>query len=291
LNRRLQLLFVAVVVLWGLNWPFMKMALAELDFWVFRTWCVLAGLVWFLAYNLRRRISFAIAPEHRLRLLVVALANVAGWNLLSASGLALLPAGRAGVLAYTMPLWVVLIARFALGEPLSFHRACAIAVGMTGIVLLLVDEIHSLQSAPIGALLMVASGLVWAIGIVLTKGFPASLPTTTLMFWSFVLGGWPVVLGALVTSTGPWLPSGASAWLGLLFNVLIVFGFCWFAWNELVRNLPPQVTGISSLAVPFTGFVSGMVLLGEQPRPYDYLALAALLAAVALVLRPARPSP
>jgi drug/metabolite transporter (DMT)-like permease len=67
----------------------------------------------------------------------------------------------------------------------------------------------------------------------------------------------------------------------------VVFGFCWFAWNELVRALPAQITGISSLAVPIVGFASGMLLLGERPRPFDYVALLAIVVAVILVLRPA----
>ena len=286
--RRELWLFVSVVVLWGLNWPMMKMVLAELDFWLFRGYCVLAGLLWFLGYNLIAGVSFKVPREYWLRLAVCALCNVAGWSILSAAGLTLLPAGRAGILAYTMPLWVVLLSRFFLGEALTATRLIAITLGMTGIGLLLIDEFHTLKSAPIGALLMVASGFVWAFGIVLFKGFPKSIPTTTLMFWSFVLGGWPILVGFIAFGHGPWLPTGGAAWTGLLFNVFIVFGFCWFAWNELVRALPAQVTGISSLAVPIVGFASGMLLLGEKPHVFDYVALLAIVCAVGLVLKPER---
>lgn len=288
ITRRELWLFLSVVVLWGLNWPMMKMALAELDFWLFRGYCVLAGLLWFLGYNLMADVSLKVPREYWLRLAVCALCNVAGWSILSAAGLNVLPAGRAGILAYTMPLWVVLLSRFFLGEALTFTRLAAITLGMTGIGLLLIDEFHTLKSAPIGALLMVASGFVWAFGIVLFKGFPKSIPTTTLMFWSFVLGGWPILVGFIAFGRGPWLPTGGAAWAGLLFNVFIVFGFCWFAWNELVRALPAQVTGISSLAVPIVGFVSGMLLLGEKPHVFDYVALLAIVCAVGLVLKPNR---
>lgn len=285
--RRELTLFIAVVLLWGVNWPMMKMALAELDFWVFRTWCIGAGIVWFLAYHLKTNTPFSIPRAHWPRLAVCALCNVAGWNLLSASGLSMLPSGRAGILAYTMPLWVVLLSRFLLNDALSKTRIAAIAIGMLGIALLLVEEVNALRAAPIGALLMIASGFVWAFGIILTKGFPREIPTTTITFWSFIVGGWPILLGAALAPHAAWLPVSASAWAGLVFNVIVVFGFCWFAWNELVRNLPAQVTGISSLAVPVVGFVSGMLLLGERPRTFDYVALLALCAAVLLVLRPA----
>lgn len=280
-------LFVAVVLLWGVNWPMMKMALAELDFWVFRSYCIAAGLLWFAGFNLGRGVSLALPREHWLRMSVCALCNVAAWNILSAAALSLLPSGRAGVLAYTMPLWVVLLSRVFLGEALTRPRVIAISVGMSGIALLLIDEFQALRGAPLAALMMVASGLLWAVGIVLFKGFPKAIPTTTLMIWSFILGGWPLFAGLAIWGHGPWLPTSTSAWAGLLFNVLVVFGFCWFAWNELVRALPAQITGISSLAVPIVGFASGMLLLGERPRPFDYVALLAIVAAVALVLKPA----
>ncbi|MCS6996656.1 MAG: DMT family transporter [Casimicrobiaceae bacterium] len=284
MTARQRFLFASVVLLWGLNWPMMKMALAELDPWVFRTWCVLAGLGWFLGWNLRHRVPLAFEAHLWPRVAAIALANVTGWNVLSAAGLALLPSGRAGILAYTMPLWVVILSRYLLGDRLTPRRLAAIVTGMLGIALLLIDEVQTLRAAPVGALLMIGSGLIWAVGIVLTKGVPPSVPTTTLMFWSFLLGGGPIVLGALLLSPGPWLPVAATAWLGVWFNVILVFGFCWFAWNELVRTLPAQVSGISSLAVPFVGFVSGVVVLGETPRPFDYVALAALLAAVWLAI-------
>ena len=286
IGRRELWLFVSVVILWGFNWPMMKMALAELDFWVFRTYCVLAGLAWFLGYNLSAGVSLKVPREYWSRLAICALCNVAGWNILSAAGLNLLPSGRAGILAYTMPLWVILLSRFFLGEALTTLRLIATTLGMTGIGLLLIDEFQTLKTAPIGALLMVASGFVWAFGIVLFKGFPKSIPTTTLMVWSFILGGWPILVGLIAVGHGPWLPTGGAAWAGLLFNVIIVFGFCWFAWNELVRALPAQVTGISSLAVPIVGFASGMLVLGEKPRAFDYVALLAIVAAVSLVLKP-----
>ena len=286
--RRELWLFIAVVILWGVNWSMMKMALAELDVWVFRTYCVLAGLAWFIAYNLITGVSLKVPREYWPRLVASALCNVAGWNILSSVGLNLLPSGRAGILAYTMPLWVVLLSRFFLGEALTRTRLIAITLGMSGIGLLLIDEVHTLKSAPVGALLMVAAGLVWAVGIVLFKGFPKSIPTTTLMIWSFILGGWPILAGLIAVGHGPWLPTGVAAWAGLLFNVIVVFGFCWFAWNELVRALPAQVTGISSLAVPIVGFASGMLLLNEVPHVFDYVALLAIVVAVGLVLKPER---
>jgi drug/metabolite transporter (DMT)-like permease len=147
----------------------------------------------------------------------------------------------------------------------------------------LFDEIEVLKNAPVGSLLMLSSGFVWAFGIILTKGFPREIPSQTLVFWQALIGGAPIAIGAFLF-TGAWQPSGSGAWLGLLFNLTIVFGFSHFAWNEIVRMLPASVTGITSLSVPVIGVTSGMVILGESPRALDWIALALLCSAVAIVL-------
>jgi drug/metabolite transporter (DMT)-like permease len=288
ISRRQLWLYVGVVIFWGINWPMMKLVLAELDLWVFRSYCLVAGIVWFAAYHVKTGISLALPREHWWRVALSAVCNVTAWNILSAAGLALLPAGRAGILAYTMPLWAVILSRIFLGEALTTQRVAAITIGMLGVALLLLDEFRAIAGAPLGALMMIAAGLIWAVGTVVMKGIPKSIPTTSVVFWGFVLGGWPVFVGLALFGHGPWVPSGNGAWLGLVFNLTIVFGFCWFAWNALARELPAQVTGISSLAVPIVGFISGVLVLGEVPRPFDYVALTALVAAVALVLKPTR---
>lgn len=111
IGRRELWLFVAVVLLWGVNWPMMKMALAELNFWVFRSYRIAAGLLWFVAFNVQRGCLSHCLAKHWGRMFVCALCNVAAWNILSAAALTMLPSGRVGVLAYTMPLWVVLLSR------------------------------------------------------------------------------------------------------------------------------------------------------------------------------------
>jgi drug/metabolite transporter (DMT)-like permease len=284
-------LLASIAVLWGINWPMMKLAMNELGVWQFRAMCILAAVFWLSAYCLFRKFPFAVPREHWPRLLACALANTTAWNVLAAAGIARLPSGRAAVIAYSMPLWVVLLSRFLLKEEVSRSRWFAITLGMFGIALLLFDEIEILKRAPLGAVFMLLAGFIWAFGIVLTKNFPKSVPTGVLVFWQSLLGGVPILLGALLVFDGKWLPSSAGAWTGLLFNLTIVFGYCHLAWNEIVRTLPANVTGITSLSVPVIGVLSGMAMLGETPRALDWTALGLLVLAVAIVLYGARTRP
>jgi drug/metabolite transporter (DMT)-like permease len=276
-------LLAAIAILWGLNWPMMKLALREIGVWQFRTMCVLAGLFWMGGTIAFKKLSLHIPRAQYGRVFICSLGNVLGWNILAAAGLARLPSGRASLLAYSMPLWTVLLSWLILKEKLPASRWFAIALGMSGIGLLLFDEIEVLKNAPLGASLMLASGVVWAFGIVFTKGFPKDIPSQTLVFWQGIVGGLPILIGAIYYG-GAWLPASAGAWMGLLFNLTIVFGFCHFAWNEIVRMLPGSVSGVTSLSVPVIGVLSGMWMLGETPRTLDWIALAMLCGAVAMVL-------
>ena len=87
-------------------------------------------------------------------------------------------AGRSVILAYTMPLWVVLFSAVWLGEPLTLRRAIGIALGMSGMLLLIVRELGAMQAAPLGTALVIAAALSWAVGTVLLKRYPTRMPTT-----------------------------------------------------------------------------------------------------------------
>ena len=106
----------ALTVLWGSNWPAMKLALRELDPWTFRTICLLVGGGGLLALVRVGGQSLRVPRPERGPLAVVAFFNITAWHLCSAYGLTLVQAGRAVIIAYTMPLWTVIFARAAGGR-------------------------------------------------------------------------------------------------------------------------------------------------------------------------------
>lgn len=55
--------------------------------------------------------AFELAP-----LLLCATLNIVGWHLLSAWGVSMMPAGRASIIAFTMPAWTALLGVFVLGD-------------------------------------------------------------------------------------------------------------------------------------------------------------------------------
>jgi drug/metabolite transporter (DMT)-like permease len=284
LPRSTWLLLAALTFGWGFNWPMMKIALAEVPVWTFRGLCVAAGAAGMFAIAAAGGRPLLPPRRHWWRLIHTALFNVTLWNVFIAYGVILLPAGRAVILAYTMPLWVVLLSRVVLGEPLTARRMLGVALGTAGMLVLIGSELAAVQAAPLGALSTIAAALCWALGTVLIKRYPTALPTTSFTAWQLLIGGIPLVAGALLLDRGEWQPMSWQAVGATLYNMIVAFVLCHWAWYKIVSRASAGVSGLGTLMIPVIGVLSSMLVLGERPGAYEYAALALVLAALATVL-------
>ena len=129
------LLLALIALFWGLNWPLLKVALNEAPVFWFRmvcAWGCAAGLG--MVARLGGQ-SLTLARGERVRLAWVALFTVVGWNAFSGLGVLLLPAGRAAMLGYTMPLWVALLSFWLLDEKPNRVNLAALTLGLAGVAL------------------------------------------------------------------------------------------------------------------------------------------------------------
>jgi drug/metabolite transporter (DMT)-like permease len=284
-------MWATVVILtlgWGLNWPMMKMALAEIPVWTFRGACTATGAagLFLIAWFGRQQIR---VPKDQWRILIAtSLCNVTAWNVFIGYGLTMLPSGRTAIIAYTMPLWTVLLSRWVLHERLTPRRILGVALGMAGMVLLIGSEFAKLRAAPLGTVLVLCGAFGWALGTVLMRRSPIKLPTTSLTAWQLLVGGAPIMVGALILDWGHWQPIGIPATIGLVYNLFFVFIFCYWAWFRIATNAPPTVAALSTLMIPVVGVFSGIWLLGENPHWQEYAAMALVIASLATVLVPPR---
>lgn len=286
------LLLAALTVLWGANWPAMKLALTEVGPWTFRTVCLVTGGIGLLAIARAGGHALRIAPGERWPLCFAALFNITGWHIFSAYGLSLIQAGRAVIIAYTMPLWAVILGRVFLREPLTPVRLLALGLGLAGLAVLIGPEVTALWKAPVGALLMLCAAVCWGAGTVLVKKWRWTMPTVLLTAWQVSLGAVPVMLGQLLLEP---LPSpgqlSLNAVLGTAYATLIGIVFCHWAWFKVVRILPSTIAAIGTLGIPVVGVLSSGLVLGEPVGAAEVAALGLVLPALAIVLlRPGAPA-
>jgi drug/metabolite transporter (DMT)-like permease len=289
---------IAVLTLvWGCNWPVLKLGVTELAPLTFRAITLPFAAMGMLLIARFTGDSIRIPRAWWGRVATLALFNIAAWNGFILFGVQQMPAGRSAILAYTMPLWATAIATFVLHEPLSKRKLAGLALGATGMALLIGDELRLIQSKPFGVAMILTAAVMWAIGTVLLRKWRPQFPQNTLSGWMMILGWLPILALAPFFDPRPLGDELAAlsprGWFAIVYNIFLAGTVAHWAWFHLARTLPVAVSSLSSLPVPVVGVFAGMLVLGERPGPQEWVALALVVLALFIVMfepRKKRPS-
>jgi drug/metabolite transporter (DMT)-like permease len=276
--------------MWGTNWPAMKVVLAELPVATFRTICCAFGGLALLALARAAGERVFVPRGDRLPLVWVSLCNITGWHVGTAVALLFIPAGRASIIAFTMPVWAALLAQPMLGERLTAQKLLGLALGVTGLAILIAPELDRFLAAPFGVLGVLGAAMSWALGTILMKRHRWAISSAQLSGWQLLVGGLPIFIAT------PFLDDPVAALLGmsartalvLVFVLGIAMVFAQWTWVRLVRVLPASIAAIGSMAVPVVGVLSSALLIGESLGVPELASLVLVVAAIALVLMPRR---
>ena len=279
------LLLASLSLFWGLNWPGIKIIVSEVPVWWFRALCLIAGggilmTLSALSGNRCRLQTGEIGP-----ILLCGTFAILGWMVFSAYGVSLMPAGRASIVAFTMPLWATLIAAYFLGERITASKLSGLLVGLIGLGVLIGPDLVILQRAPIGALFMLMAAISWAIGTVLVKYIDWKLPTLSNIAWQLLMSAIPVTVIAFITEPFPQLTAFSfKATIAFVYIIIFPMSFCQWAYFKTVGLLPASIAAIGTLAVPIIGVYSSHLILDEQVGANEIIALLLVVSALCMVL-------
>ena len=279
------LLLASLSLFWGLNWPGMKIILSEIPVWWFRSLCLMFGgsflmLISALSGNRCRLHLDELGP-----VLFCGSFAILGWMVFSAYGVSLMPAGRASIIAFTMPLWATMFAAWVLGERITAIKIAGLMLGLVGLGVLIGPDLLILKRAPVGALFMLLAAVSWAFGTVLIKRIAWRLPTLSNVAWQLLLSAIPVTLIAVLTEPFPDLGAlSGRAIIAMIYLFLFPMSFCQWAYFKTVGLLPASIAAIGTLMVPVIGVFSSYLILDERVGASDIVALLLVLSALVLVL-------
>ena len=186
-----------------------------------------------------------------------------------------MPAGRASIIAFTMPVWAAILGAFLLNEPITKSKCVGLLLGVAGLAVLMGDDLLVFGKAPLGALFMFGAAVSWAIGTVLFKRYKWTTPIATLVGWQLAAGAIPITLVAIMIEPVPDLAHlSAKAMFALVYLFALPMVFCQWAFFKVVSIFPASIAAMGTLAVPVIGVYSSALILGE---PVGWRELAALL--------------
>ena len=287
-NRRNIALLAVLTIVWGFNWPVMKVGVTGFPPLAFRTLSMWLGLPVLWAVLRLRRIPFAIARADWRELGVLTVTNMVVWHVLAIVAVQALSSGRAAILGYTMPIFSALWGVAMFGERLRPRFVAGLVAAAAGVALLLWHEFDSIAGKPWAALGMLFAAAVWALGTQQMRRMTIAAPTLAVVFWMTLITTLVMSAATTLFECDRWqLPSGTTL-ASIAYNGVLIFGFAQPIWLILARNLPPIASSMSVMLIPVLGTVAGAWWLHEQLHWQDAAAIVLVLVAIASVMWPSR---
>lgn len=279
------ILLASVSLFWGFSWPIMKIALREIPPWTFRTLCLFIGGIGLLVLAKISHLNLTVSKKEIYPLLCISLLNITGWHLFSALGLIRMNAARAVIIAFTMPVWASILGNLFLKERLTSFRLIGLCLGSGGLLILMGHDIQLLGKAPLGALFMLGAAISWAGGTVFIKYYRWTMTTTVFIGWQLILGGIPIIIGALtLETTTAFLHISWKGGLAMVYIIFLPIFYCQWAWIKVVELFPATIASIGTLLIPVLGVFSSALVLGERIGLQEILALVLVLIALMISL-------
>jgi drug/metabolite transporter (DMT)-like permease len=194
-------------------------------------------------------------------------------------------AGRASMLGYTFPIWVMLLAMIFLKERPSRVRLLGFFVAMAGLGTLFnpFGFDWSDDDVVFGNGLLLLAALLWSPVLIHLRVHRGTLTALQLAPWQLLVATAIVTVPSVLVEGLPEL-----TWRSETFWVLAYagpIGTCLGLWglNNALQRLSPIVSSVSMLAVPVLSLFGSIVLLGEELTPTLALGMILILSGVGLV--------
>ena len=197
-----------------------------------------------------------------------------------------LSSGLAALLSATLPIWMVLLARFrGQGSELTPRVLSGIAIGFAGVAMLVPLRFTGQQAEGWSALGIVVCEIFWAIGVIYSRGVRTKPPLATFAAMQMLCGGTLLWLTGLALGEGAQLHASAFTTRSVVsLGFLIVFGslVAFTAYTWLLQVSSPAIVSTHSYVNPVVAVFLGWAFAGEPVTVRTLVATAIILASVAL---------
>lgn len=287
--------FLALGLIWGANFIFVKWALVTISPSQIVFLRVLFGLLPLLAYALATRALHWRDIRHAHHFVVMSVLATAFYYVAFAKGTALLLSSVAGMLSGAIPLFTFVTALvFLHDEPINLRSICGTLLGFAGVVAIARPWDQGIDGVNIaGILWMIAGSLSLAISFVYARKFVNPLGLTALALTTYQIGFALLIL--LVTTRFSGILNvfhDTHAAVGLIVGLgLCGTGFAYIAYYLIVQRLGAIVASGVTYIPPVVALLIGVALVGEPLHMIDVVGTAAILAGVGIIQLGRKPTP
>src|SRR5215510_14321881 len=264
---RHHILVALLILSWAISWPLIKVGVATVPpIWFACFRYSIAALCLFVLVALRREASFPPRADWPL-IAVSGVCQMAAYSALTAFALTIHPPGRASVLAFSTPIWVVPLAAWWLHERAAPAALLGMGLGLLGALAIAAPALRRDGGAQVLAYaLLLGAAVSWAISIVAVRAHRFTATTLALAPWQTLVAACLLLPVALVTEGAP-RPLEVSAAASLAFVGPVATAFAYWAVVETGRHFRASTLSMALLATPPVGILLSALALGETVGP------------------------
>jgi O-acetylserine/cysteine efflux transporter len=279
------LLALAVVAVWGTNFPIFKLALGTLP-------PLLLALLRFVLVLLPA-VFFVARPAVPWRKLAAygGLIGAGQFGLLYLAVGGHIAPGLASLVIQTQVFFTIALAMFTVGERLRRHQWVALLLATAGIAIIAAHT--DTHTTALGLLMVLTAALSWAGGNQVARSM-GRVDMLAVVVWSSAYAVPPLLLLTWLVD-GPariaqaLVAADATVWAVVLWQAVGNSLFGYAVWGWLLSRHPAATVVPMALLVPVFGMASSAWVLGEPLPAWKLLAAALVMAGLALNLLWPRP--
>jgi drug/metabolite transporter (DMT)-like permease len=275
-----------VLLVWGMNWPLMKLAMNSMPpQWFGFTRMFIGSLFLFLLVIIQKKFTL---PKRRdiPHLLSVGVLQIGIFTVLVNFGLFYNAVGHTVILVYSTPLWVVPIAVVFFKERLNVIKTLGLIIGILGIVILFnpFDFNWSNHNALVGSGALLLSAILWAIAILHVRFWPSQSSILQLMPWHLLVGTIILAISAIIFEPHPVIHWTTSSILLNLYIGTIATGLAFWGAVEMSKRFPAVTTSLALTGVPIISVICSLLFLGEKLAFGVVMSLSMLIVGLICVI-------
>jgi len=281
----LRLLFVTVV--WGINFAFVKFALADflpLSFTIVRFFIAalfLAGVMFVKGE------SFAIERQDRLAIVKLGFIGITLYNIFFMYGLKYTTASHSALFISLSALFAVLLQAGAGKERLTSPIALGLLLASTGVYLVISGRHGGFSftaSGLIGDVLTLCASVLWALYTLKAKPLLEKYSAVKITAYCMAVGSVLLLpIGFYELLKQSWSAISPQSWAAFGFSSIVSAGIAFSLWYQGVRRIGVTATVAYHYLVPFVAVVFAVLFLGERITLLQVAGGIAIIGGVALV--------
>ncbi|OXB25477.1 drug/metabolite-transporting permease [Flavobacterium tructae] len=249
---------------WGTTWLASKEGVKHMPALQLATIRQFLGGILYVGYFLLKKQPWPKGKQWRT-ILILAFLNFVCSNGLSTWGVKYMSSGLGAIISALFPIWIIII-NFFNGQKIAKMALIGILISFGGVCVIFMDYISDFlrPDFQFGIILMTASTITWAFGILETKKKASSFNPYFSLGLQMLISS--VFLFGITEAAGVNIPLSEiplpSLW-SILYLVLIGSVLTFIAFIYSLQHLPTEISSIYVYINPIVAMILGSFIFGE----------------------------